>query len=206
MAENNSAGAQLPANMDPALHARIMGAPVSSVQWVHRESLHPNNYNPNKVAPPEIKLLINSILEDGFTQPIVISRQMEAETSEGESLAGRYRDMIVDGFHRYTVSGYPEVMAVYGGYVPTVFLTPMNAAHQKMSTIRHNRARGTHGVLPMAEIVQSLIEVDKLSVPEIMARLQMEKDEVVRLANRAGIPDSKLIMSTPFSQSWVPSK
>jgi ParB-like chromosome segregation protein Spo0J len=187
----------VPVGLSPALEARLLCAPVSRVQWVHRESLHPNNYNPNKVAPPEMELLKLSILEDGWTQPIVISRHQKDE---------KIRDIIVDGFHRYTVSGYPEVMNVYGGYVATVFLTPQNMAHQMLSTIRHNRARGTHGVLPMAEIIQAMIEVEQLPVEEIMRRCQMEREEVMRLANRAGIPASKIISESSFSQSWQPSQ
>src|SRR5581483_6794086 len=76
--------------------------PVSRVEWVHRDLLKPNHYNPNRVAPPELELLITSILEDGFTQPIVVLPDYT----------------IVDGFHRYLVSGDLRLMQLYGGMVP----------------------------------------------------------------------------------------
>lgn len=159
--------------------------PINGVVWRHREELKSNDYNPNRVAPPELKLLKISILEDGWTQPIVINSDME----------------IVDGFHRWTVSKDPEVYGRTEGKVPTVMIVPKDGSSQKMATIRHNRARGTHGVLDMSAIVQSMIE-DGLSQQEIMHRLQMEKEEVVRLALRAGIPQTDIIQNANFSQAW----
>ena len=159
--------------------------PINNVQWIERDKLKPNGYNPNRVASPEMKLLKISILEDGWTQPIVINPDYE----------------IVDGFHRWTASGDKEIQKVTGTLVPVVMTKPKNDAHQKMSTIRHNRARGTHGVLNMSQIIQSMID-DGLSKQEIMARLQMEEEEVVRLAARVGIPKSDLIDDTGFSKSW----
>src|SRR5882724_5432350 len=96
--------------------------PVSRVQWVLRDKLIPNSYNPNKVAPPELELLIVSIMEDGFTQPIVINPDFT----------------IVDGFHRYTVSGDLRLLKLYGGMVPVV-IVQLDPVHRMMSTIRHNR-------------------------------------------------------------------
>ena len=162
--------------------------PINAVKWVHRDLLKPNNYNPNKVAPPEMELLKISILEDGWTQPIVVNADME----------------IVDGFHRWTVSGQVEVYRLTGGRVPVVQLARKDGASQKMSTIRHNRARGTHAVLNMAEIIQTMIEQDKLPMQEIMHRLGMEREEVVRLAARCGIPQSKIIQDAKWSKAWVP--
>ena len=162
--------------------------PVNKVEWIHRDRLKPNGYNPNHVAPPEMELLAISIIEDGWTQPIVINDEME----------------IVDGFHRWTVSGTVQVYKMTGGKVPVVRLLKKNEASQKMSTIRHNRARGTHAVLDMAKIIQSMIEVDKLSMQEICLRLKMETDEVIRLAARVGIPQSKIVTDSKWSTSWVP--
>lgn len=186
----------VPVGTPAEVAARLMMAPVSRVQWVLRSTLQPNNYNPNSVAPPEMDLLETSILEDGFTQPVVISRHISAEQT---------RDVIVDGFHRYTVSGRPRIVERYAGHVPIVFMTPRDAAHQMMSTIRHNRARGTHGVLPMAEIIQAMVNVEGYSMKEIMERLGMEKEEVVRLANRAGLTQNDLIKNVEFSRGWTPT-
>ena len=158
--------------------------PVSCVQWLHRDALLPNDYNPNRVAPMELELLILSILEDGWTQPIVA-------LPDGT---------IVDGFHRYLVSADPRLAARYSGYVPVVTVQ-LDPVHRKMSTIRHNRARGTHTVLRMADIVHSMLE-SGISAAELMRRLGMEDEEVIRLNDRAGMPEKS---PEGFNQSWVPN-
>lgn len=160
--------------------------PVSSVQWVDRKNLHPNDYNPNKVAPPELELLIISILEDGWTQPIVVLPDMT----------------IVDGFHRYTVSGDKRLMARYAGFVPIV-MVKADPVHRKMSTIRHNRARGVHGVLPMAEIIAGMLK-DGVKPEEIQRRLQMEDEEVIRLADRSGMRVRGAKNAEGFGRSFGP--
>ena len=161
--------------------------PVNAVQWLHRDKLKANDYNPNRVAPPELRLLKISILEDGWTQPIVVNPDLT----------------IVDGFHRWTVSGHKEIFNLTDGLVPVVIMNPKNKAHQKMSTIRHNRARGTHLVLEMSNIVTDMVN-SGLSGEEIMDRLMMEKEEVVRLLFRAGIPKSQVFKDKDFSKAWVP--
>jgi ParB-like chromosome segregation protein Spo0J len=159
--------------------------PIDLVRWLHRDTIKPNGYNPNKVAPPELRLLKISIIEDGWTQPIVINPDNE----------------IVDGFHRWTVSADPAVGKLTDYHVPVVVTCPKDKSQQMMATIRHNRARGTHGVLNMAQIVQDMIE-GGVSQQEIMARLQMESEEVVRLALRAGIPKTAIIQDHNFSKAW----
>lgn len=161
--------------------------PLNEIIWRDRDSLKPNNYNPNKVAPPELKLLKISILEDGWTQPIVINPDLT----------------IVDGFHRWTVSGHKEIYQLTSGKVPTVMIKPKDQNQQQMATIRHNRARGTHGVLEMSNIVTDMVK-DGLTGEEIMSRLMMEKEEVVRLLFRAGIPKSDVFKDKDFSKSWTP--
>ncbi len=141
----------------------IARQPVSDVRWLNRELLHPNDYNPNRVAPPELELLILSILEDGWTQPIVILPDCT----------------IVDGFHRYTVSADPRLMARFAGMVPTVTVD-VDPVHRRMSTIRHNRARGTHGILPMGEIVADILAAG-VEEGDVMRRLGMEREEIKRL-------------------------
>lgn len=160
--------------------------PLESLQWIHRTALTPNLYNPNSVAPPELTLLKTSILEDGWTQPIVANADMS----------------IVDGFHRYTVSGHPEIYALTDGMVPVVILEAKDADHKMMSTIRHNRARGRHGILEMGRIVAQLV-ADDVSIEDIMKRLSMEREEVLRLTNTQGVmghPD----IEKPYSKSWKP--
>ena len=164
-----------------------MKQPLDKIEWLHRDLLKPNNYNPNKVAPPELMLLKISILEDGWTQPIVINPDFT----------------IVDGFHRWTVSAQKEIYELTAGKVPTVMITPKDTSHQQMATIRHNRARGTHGVLEMSNIITDMVKSGKTG-KEIMDNLKMEKEEVVRLLFRAGIPKSDVFKDKEFSKSWAP--
>ena len=161
--------------------------PLDKITWLDRDLLKPNNYNPNKVAPPELKLLKISILEDGWTQPIVINADYS----------------IVDGFHRWTVSGHKEINELTDGKVPVVILNDTDENQKKMATIRHNRARGTHGGLEMSKIVTDMVN-DGLTGEEIMSRLQMEKEEVIRLLFKAGIPKSQVFENKDFSQAWQP--
>lgn len=161
--------------------------PLDKINWIDRDQLKPNNYNPNKVAPTELKLLKISIKEDGWTQPIVINPDYT----------------IVDGFHRWTVSGHKDIFELTDGKVPTVMINPKDSNQQQMATIRHNRARGTHGVLEMSKIITDMSE-SGLSGEEIMERLQMEKEEVVRLLFRAGIPKSDVFKDAEFSKAWQP--
>lgn len=161
--------------------------PISTVTWIDPKTLRANDYNPNHVAPPELELLKLSILEDGWTQPIVAR-------PDGE---------VVDGFHRYTLGlKDADIRAASGGLVPVVFLRPNDAAHQMMSTIRHNRARGTHGVLKMAEIVRTLARDLKVPEADIMKRLGMEDEEVERLLDTGGM--IKRGAGTVFANGWQP--
>tara|TARA_R100000231_G_scaffold113677_2_gene84461 strand:+ start:2585 stop:3130 length:546 start_codon:yes stop_codon:yes gene_type:complete len=161
--------------------------PVNAVYWEDRDRLIPNSYNPNKVYPAEMRLLKKSILENGWTQPIVANEKKE----------------IIDGFHRWKVSAHPTIYKMTNGLVPVCYVLNLDKTSTQMSTIRHNRARGTHLVLKMAEIVKEMIESD-CSIQEIMSRLEMEKEEVIRLANRQGIPQSDLIQDAEWSNSWIP--
>lgn len=161
--------------------------PVNWVRWIHRDKLDANAYNPNHVAPLEMELLKTSILEDGWTQPVVIREDMT----------------IVDGFHRWLTSGDPEVYELTDGYVPCVVLKPANNTHHAMmSTIRHNRARGTHHVLKMADIVIALIQDGQLQIEDVMEGLGMEKEEVTRLFERGNM--LKRASADEFTPGWVP--
>lgn len=172
----------------------MKGQPVSRVRWLPREKLRANSYNPNVVASPELALLVTSILEDGWTQPIVTLPQGEDSMFQ-----------IVDGFHRWTVAADPRVAALTGGQVPTVQVL-LDPVHRMMSTIRHNRARGTHAVVRMAEIVRGMV-AEGVPAREIQKRLGMEREEVQRLVNRAGMP-AKVTKGQggAFNRAWVPGK
>jgi len=162
-----------------------MSQPLDKVIWIDRSKLQPNDYNPNKVYPKELKLLQTSILETGWTQPIVVDENY----------------VIIDGFHRFTVSGTPEVSKMTNGKVPIVVVKNIDPKHRRMATIRHNRARGTHGVLEMSKIVRFLSE-SGVTVEELCYRLGMEPEEVERLATRDGMPVEMLKNVKGFRKSW----
>lgn len=168
--------------------------PVSRVRWVPRDRLRANSWNPNRQAPPEHRLLETSILETGWTQPIVVHR-------EGEDEHGPLFE-IVDGYHRWLVSQRPEVATLTGEWVPIVELIEPDPVLARMATIRHNRARGVHHVLGMADIIADLLSrgVDPV---EIGHRLEMDPEEVDRLADRGNMLTRHA--GTGYSNGWTVS-
>ena len=165
--------------------------PLEHVLWLERADIEPNNYNPNKMAPPELELLKVSLLADGWTQPIVLFYATDNTR------------WIVDGFYRWTLAADAEVAAMTGGLVPVVIIDG-DLQHRMMSTIRHNRARGMHGVIPMAEIVRKLLEegVPGLTIQKMLG---MEHEEIERLSERAGVPEQfKQAGIVAFKQGWEP--
>jgi ParB-like chromosome segregation protein Spo0J len=173
--------------------------PISNVKWIDRTELSPNLYNPNKVAPPEMALLKQSILQDGWLFPIIVfDKSIHIEGLTDNSDKSKYT--IIDGFHRYTISGDKEVYKLSNGKVPVVILNPSNPL---ATTVRMNRAKGTHAVLKMGDIVKHQIDNGK-PISDIMKEFGMEKEEVVRLANRMGIHKSDIIIDTDWSNSWIP--
>jgi ParB-like chromosome segregation protein Spo0J len=163
--------------------------PVDLVLWVPSEQVQGNNYNPNKVAPPEMRLLERSIKEDGYTQPIVGYAVDEAIE-------------VVDGFHRSRVGKESKaVRSRVHGYLPVTKINGdrTDSKDRMASTIRHNRARGVHGVLPMADIVANLIR-DGWTDTDIAKKLGMDADEVLRFKQNLGLPE--LFKDHSFSASW----
>ena len=141
-------------------------APLSTLQWVDRDKLKPNDYNPNKVSRENLKLLTQSILTNGWTLPIVV----------------RPDYTIIDGFHRWTVAGEEPLHSVLGGKVPVVIVDHKDQSEDIYGTVTHNRARGTHLLEPMKAIVKRLID-DGKTVEEIGKQLGMRPEEVFRLSD-----------------------
>ena len=142
-------------------------APLATLQWVERDKLIPNSYNPNRVSKENLKLLTQSILSNGWTLPIVVKPDYT----------------IIDGFHRWTVAGREPLLSKLGGMVPVVIVDHHgDTAADVYGTITHNRARGTHVLGPMKSIVQGLIDEGK-TVEEIGKQLGMTPEEVFRLSN-----------------------
>lgn len=163
--------------------------PVDCVVWVRSENVTANDYNPNSVAPPEMKLLERSISEDGYTQPIV-SWQRE----DGYE--------VVDGFHRSRVGKESaEVRKRTHGYLPLTVVngTRLDLGDRMASTIRHNRARGKHKVEAMSDIVIEL-KRRNWSDDKIGTQLGMDPDEVLRLSQITGL--AELFSDAEFSASW----
>ena len=145
----------------------FISSPLASLQWVPREKLTANDYNPNVVSEENLKLLTQSILTNGWTLPIVVKPDFT----------------IIDGFHRWTVAGREPLKTKLGGMVPVVIVDHHgDTAADVYGTITHNRARGTHVLGPMKSIVQGLINEGK-TVKEIGKQLGMTPEEVFRLSN-----------------------
>jgi len=165
-----------------------MTSPVYNVIAVQVEKIQANAYNPNSVASPEMKLLYESILNDGYTMPIVCYYLPELDKYE-----------IVDGFHRYTIiNKYKDIYEREGGKLPVVVIDK-DISNRMASTIRHNRARGSHSVDLMSNIVAELLEMGK-SDKWIAKHLGMDADELLRLKQITGL--ASLFKDKEFSKSW----
>lgn len=163
-----------------------MKSPVYTVRAVPIEQIHANAYNPNAVAPPEMKLLYKSILEDGYTMPIVCYK-LDNENYE-----------IVDGYHRYTImKTHKDIFERENGKLPVVVID--KPIEQRMaSTIRHNRARGSHSIELMTNIVAELVD-SGMSDVWIMKNIGMDADELLRLKQVSGL--AALFNNREFSKA-----
>ena len=141
-------------------------SPLSSLQWVGRDQLKANDYNPNKVSEDNLELLTQSILTNGWTLPIVV----------------RPDYTIIDGFHRWTVAGREPLRTKLGGKVPIVIVDHQgDDSADVYGTITHTRARGTHLLEPMKAIVKRLLDEGK-TIQEIGKQLGMRPEEIFRLS------------------------
>ncbi|ENY8602445.1 ParB N-terminal domain-containing protein [Clostridioides difficile] len=140
--------------------------PLSTLKWVDRNILKPNDYNPNKVSKENLKLLTQSIITNGWTLPIVV----------------RPDYTIIDGFHRWTVAGQEPLLSMLGSKVPVVVVEHKEESEDIYGTVTHNRARGTHLLEPMKAIVKKLLD-DGKTIKEISKQLGMKEEEIFRLSN-----------------------
>ena len=161
-------------------------SPVYNIRRVPIDKIQANAYNPNSVAPPEMKLLYNSILEDGYTMPIVCYYLEDQDKYE-----------IVDGFHRYTTMlQHKDIYDREGGCLP-VSIIDKPISDRMASTIRHNRARGSHDIGLMTNIVSELVE-SGMSDAWILRNIGMDADELLRLKQISGL--ASLFKDREFSQ------
>lgn len=165
---------------------KISKSPVYNVKAIPVEKIQANSYNPNSVAPPEMELLYKSILEDGYTQPVVCY-QLNEDHYE-----------IVDGFHRYRILlEHKDIYEREKGCLPVVVIDkPLN--ERMASTIRHNRARGSHSIELMVNIVKDLVE-SGMSDLWVMKNIGMSKEELLRMKQVSGL--MSLFKDEEYSQS-----
>lgn len=163
--------------------------PVDCVIWIAADNVTANEYNPNKVAPPEMELLEVSIVNDGYTQPIVTWAKDDSHE-------------VVDGFHRSRVGKESKLVAQrVQGYLPVVEIRKEQQGKNDRiaSTIRHNRARGKHQVDAMSEIVLELKNRNWTN-KRIAKELGMDEDEILRLCQITGL--EHLFTDQDFSRAW----
>lgn len=168
--------------------------PVDFVKWVVADDVVANDYNPNKVAPPEMELLEVSIMNDGYTQPIVTWENDDKNKIE-----------VIDGFHRNRVGKESKVVrSRVMGFLPVVNIRKEQSGKNDRiaSTIRHNRARGKHQVDAMSEIVIEL-KNRNWSNQRISKQLGMDEEEVLRLCQVSGL--EHLFGDSDFSMAWESS-
>lgn len=162
--------------------------PISKVLWVDINEVEANDYNPNSVAKAEMRLLYTSILQDGYTQPVV--------TIYDEKMK---KYIIIDGFHRYSVlKGNKDIAERTDNKLPIVVLNK-TMSERMASTVRHNRARGSHSVTGMSSLVFSMLD-EGCSDEKICQELGMEPDELLRLKHITGF--SKLFENADYKKSW----
>lgn len=163
-------------------------SPVYNVVAIPLEKVKANNYNPNSVAPPEMELLETSIWEDGYTQPVVAYYDSEQDMY-----------IVVDGFHRYRICKESKrINEREKGMLPVVVLDK-EIGDRMASTIRHNRARGSHNIELMSSIVAELVEIGKGDA-WICKHIGMSPDELLRLKQITGL--ASLFLNKDFSKSW----
>lgn len=165
-----------------------MTSPVYNIVAIPIEDIQANSYNPNHVAPPEMKLLYESIKEDGYTMPIVVYPLGN----------GKYE--IVDGYHRYTTMLlHRDIYEREGGKIPCSIIDK-DKSNRMASTIRHNRARGSHSIELMMNIVSELKKAG-MSDAWIMKEIGMDADELLRFKQLSGL--AELFSNREFSKAEI---
>lgn len=164
--------------------------PVDLVLWIPLEEVRSNVWNPNVVAPPELKLLHHSVASNGYTMPSVGHR--DEETIE-----------IVDGFHRWRIGSETDIRASTLGHLPISLIRAERSDREARiaATIEHNRARGEHQVDQMSALVRMLYQAGWRD-DKIQQELGMDADEVRRLKQITGL--AELFADREYSEAWEP--
>lgn len=169
-------------------HSGQEANPVDNVKWVPLEMVEPNDYNPNSVARREMELLYVSILHDGYTQPVVTIWD-----------PGKGKYVIVDGFHRYYVcKTHKDIYERNHGKLPVVVIDK-DINDRMASTVRHNRARGSHSINGMSNLVFRMLD-QGWDDASICNELGMEPEELLRLKYITGF--AKLFEDVEYKKAW----
>lgn len=167
---------------------KIEEMPISRIEWKPVDELSANDYNPNVVYSPELKLLKFSLLRQGWIQPILV-------TKDGT---------IIDGFHRASLAKTDKaVRAMTGGLVPCVVM-PLSEPERMLLTIRINRAKGSHIALKMADIIKTLVNDYGLTIEQVGEGIGAGKDEINLLLMDNVFKAKGIDEKTPFSRAWIP--
>lgn len=162
--------------------------PVAHMLALPLDDVQANNWNPNRVAPRELRLLYTSISADGYTQPTVVTWD-----------DGLKKYVIVDGFHRWlTMKRHPDIAERTGNRLPCVVLNK-SIEERMASTIRHNRARGKHSVAGMSGVVFGMLDKG-MSDEEVCGELGMEAEELIRLKHITGF--ARLFENVDYARAW----
>jgi ParB-like chromosome segregation protein Spo0J len=162
--------------------------PINRIEWRLASTLNANDYNPNVVFTPELKLLERSILKTGWVQPILI-------TQDGT---------IIDGFHRHRLAqDSTKLKKVYKGKVPCAVMD-INQTEAMIVTIRMNRAKGSHVAVRMSEIIRNLIDTHGMLPEELASDIGATKAEI-DLLYQDGVFKMKNIKDYKYSKAWIPS-
>ena len=164
-----------------------MKNPIDNIQWIDAEKLNGNDYNPNVVFSPELKLLETSILKTGWVQPVLGSKDM----------------IIIDGFHRWSLSkDSKKLKEVFNGKLPCAVLD-IDRPTAMIQTIRMNRAKGSHVAVQMSEIIHELIDEHKVEPEQIAKEIGATKQEI-DLLYQDGVFKMKNIKDYKYSKAWYP--
>lgn len=167
---------------------KIEEQPISNVKWIPVSDLKANDYNPNVVFTDEMKLLKFSLQKNGWIQPILVTQD----------------NVIIDGFHRATISKVDESVTV-NGKVPCVVMN-LSEPERMLLTIRINRAKGSHIAIKMSDIIHKLINDYGLSVQDVCRGIGAHEDEVNLLLMDNVFQQKGINEQTKYSNAWYPSK
>jgi ParB-like chromosome segregation protein Spo0J len=167
----------------------MMNDPLDNIKWLNVDDLEANDYNPNAVFSPELKLLERSVMNTGWVQPILISRD----------------NIIIDGFHRWSLSrDSKKIKEKYKGKVPCAVLD-VDRGEAMVLTVRMNRAKGSHIAVRMSEMIKELIDTHKYDVQHLSQELGASKKEI-DLLYQDGLFKARNIKDYKYAKAWIPAE